>query len=53
MPKKIIIDTDPGTDDAIAIMTAAFSPELELVGITTVNGNMAVDFCTENALPDH
>jgi inosine-uridine nucleoside N-ribohydrolase len=50
MPKKIIIDTDPGTDDAVAMMVAALSPELELVGVTTVNGNMAVDFCTENAL---
>jgi inosine-uridine nucleoside N-ribohydrolase len=50
MPQKIIIDTDPGTDDAVALMTAALSPELELLGVTTVNGNVAVDLCTENAL---
>lgn len=50
MPQKIIIDTDPGTDDAVALMAAALSPELELLGVTTVNGNVAVDLCTENAL---
>jgi inosine-uridine nucleoside N-ribohydrolase len=50
MSQKIIIDTDPGTDDAVALMTAVLSPELELIGVTTVNGNVAVDLCTENAL---
>ena len=50
MPQKIIIDTDPGPDDAVALMTAALSPELDLLGVTTVNGNVAVDLCTENAL---
>ncbi len=50
MAQKIIIDTDPGTDDAVALMAAVQSPELELLGVTTVNGNVAVDLCTENAL---
>jgi inosine-uridine nucleoside N-ribohydrolase len=47
---KLILDVDTGTDDAVAIMTAALHPELELVGITTVNGNVPVAYCTENTL---
>ena len=39
-PRKIIIDTDPGQDDAIALLLAAASPELELLGVTTVAGNV-------------
>ena len=35
MPRKIIIDTDPGVDDAMAIFFALCSPELEVVGLTT------------------
>ena len=46
MPQKIILDVDTGTDDAVALMIAALSPELELVGATTVNGNTAVENCT-------
>jgi purine nucleosidase len=39
-PRKIIIDTDPGQDDAAAIMLAFASPELEVLGITAVAGNV-------------
>lgn len=48
--KKVILDVDTGTDDAIAIMLALSSPELEVVGICSVNGNRAIDFTTENTL---
>jgi inosine-uridine nucleoside N-ribohydrolase len=50
MPQKIILDVDTGTDDAIALMAAALSPDIELVGATTVNGNCPVHVCTENTL---
>jgi pyrimidine-specific ribonucleoside hydrolase len=46
----IILDCDPGHDDAIAILLALASPELELVAITTVSGNQTVDKTTANAL---
>ena len=48
--KKLILDVDPGRDDAVAIMLAVLHPELDLIGITTVNGNRPVWECTENAL---
>jgi inosine-uridine nucleoside N-ribohydrolase len=50
MPTKVILDVDTGTDDAVALMVAALSPAIELVGATTVNGNTAVHNCTENTL---
>ncbi|MCB0994607.1 MAG: nucleoside hydrolase, partial [Acidimicrobiales bacterium] len=50
MARSIIIDTDPGIDDAMAIFYALESPELDVVGLTTVFGNAAVDTCTTNAL---
>jgi len=50
MPSKVILDVDTGTDDAVALMIAALSPDLELVGATTVNGNTNVDNTTENTL---
>ncbi|EAR51924.1 inosine-uridine preferring nucleoside hydrolase [Oceanicola granulosus HTCC2516] len=50
MPRKLILDVDTGTDDAVAIMLAALHPELELVGVTTVNGNVPVEHCTDNSL---
>ena len=50
MPRKLILDVDTGTDDAVAIMMAALHPALELVGVTTVNGNVSVDHCTDNSL---
>lgn len=46
----MILDVDTGTDDAVALMTAALSPDLELVGATTVNGNTGVEYTTENTL---
>src|SRR4029453_17742156 len=50
VPTKVILDVDTGTDDAVALMTAALSPDLELVGATTVNGNTTIDYTTENTL---
>ena len=50
MPTKVILDVDTGTDDAVALMVAALSPDLELIGATTVNGNTTLDFTTENTL---
>ncbi len=47
---KILIDTDPGIDDAMAIFYALASPELEVVGLTTVFGNAHTSVCTTNAL---
>ncbi len=49
-PTPIILDCDPGHDDAIAILLALASPELELVGVTTVSGNQTLDKTTANAL---
>ncbi|MGL4767007.1 MAG: nucleoside hydrolase [Formosimonas sp.] len=46
---KMIIDTDPGVDDALAIAFAAQHPEIELVGLTTVYGNVSVEQATKNA----
>ena len=40
--RKIIIDCDPGHDDAVAIMLAARNPKIELLGITTVRGNSMI-----------
>ncbi len=48
--KKIIIDTDPGTDDALAIMLALNSPELDVRAITVVPGNTTAAMGLENAL---
>jgi uridine nucleosidase len=50
MPHKIIIDTDPGIDDAMAIFLALCSPELEVIGLTTIFGNHKTDLTTVNAL---
>jgi inosine-uridine nucleoside N-ribohydrolase len=50
VPTKVILDVDTGTDDAVALMVAALSPDIELIGATTVNGNTAVHNCTENTL---
>jgi inosine-uridine nucleoside N-ribohydrolase len=47
---KILIDCDPGHDDAIAILLALASPEVELIGVTTVAGNQTLDKTTRNAL---
>jgi inosine-uridine nucleoside N-ribohydrolase len=48
--RKIIIDTDPGVDDAMAIFYALLSPEIELMALTTVFGNHETAVCTRNAL---
>lgn len=48
--RKVIIDCDPGIDDALAIMLACRSPELEILGITIVSGNINGYQCAENAL---
>jgi purine nucleosidase len=48
--RRIIIDTDPGQDDAVAILLALASPELEVVGITAVAGNVPLSFTEKNAL---
>jgi inosine-uridine nucleoside N-ribohydrolase len=50
MPTKIIIDTDPGVDDAMAILFALKSPELDVLGLTTIFGNVYTDLATQNAL---
>lgn len=47
--RKIIIDTDPGQDDAVAILLALASPELEVLGITAVAGNVPLELTEKNA----
>lgn len=47
-PRRVIIDTDPGVDDALAILLALRSPELHVVAITTVCGNVPVEQATSN-----
>ena len=48
-PRKIIIDTDPGQDDAVAILLALASPELEVLAITAVAGNVPLALTARNA----
>ena len=49
-PKKIIIDTDPGQDDAVAILLALASPDdIDVLGITCVAGNVPLDLTSKNA----
>lgn len=50
MPKHIIIDTDPGIDDSLAILLALASPELVIDGIVSVHGNVSTEQTTKNAL---
>src|SRR3974377_27964 len=49
-PRKVIIDTDPGTDDAMAILLALNSPELDVKALTVVPGNVTAKQGLENAL---
>lgn len=49
-PEKLIIDTDPGIDDTMAILMAFQSPELEVLGLTTIFGNVSTEDATRNAL---
>ncbi len=48
--EKVIIDTDPGVDDALAVVFAFASPQLDVVGLTTIFGNVATPLATANAL---
>jgi inosine-uridine nucleoside N-ribohydrolase len=50
MSVPIVLDCDPGHDDALALMLAIASPEVELVGVTTVAGNQTIEKTTANAL---
>jgi len=50
MPKRILIDTDPGIDDALAILLALASPELTLEGLSIVHGNCSAEQATTNGL---
>jgi inosine-uridine nucleoside N-ribohydrolase len=50
MATPIVLDTDPGHDDAIALLLALASPEVQLLGVTTVAGNQTLDKTTTNAL---
>ena len=50
MPTKIILDCDPGHDDAIALLLAHGNPEIDLVAVTTVMGNQTLEKVTRNAL---
>ena len=49
-PKSIIIDTDAGGDDAAAIIMAALQPEIDLLGITVVSGNVPLEQGAKNGL---
>ena len=50
MPKRIIFDTDPGIDDACAILLALASPEVSVEGLSVVHGNCSLEQATTNAL---
>ena len=50
MPRRIILDCDPGHDDAIALLLAHGNPEIELAAVTTVAGNADIENVTRNAL---
>jgi pyrimidine-specific ribonucleoside hydrolase len=47
---RVLVDCDPGLDDALALLLVLASPELELAGVTTVAGNQTIEKTTENAL---
>ncbi len=48
--KRIVIDTDPGTDDALALIMAVKAPDVDIQGLTTVGGNASLKHTTYNAL---
>lgn len=50
MAEKVIFDTDPGIDDALALLLLAASPEVELIAITVTHGNTSQEKCLRNAL---
>ena len=47
---KVIFDTDPGVDDAMALLFLHRHPDIDLIGVTTVFGNAPIDITTRNAL---
>ncbi len=49
-PTPIVLDCDPGHDDALAMILAAYNPHINLLAITTVSGNGIIAKVTENAL---
>src|SRR5437763_9198594 len=49
-PTPILLDCDPGHDDAVALLLALGSPEVQLLGVTTVAGNQTLDKTTANAI---
>ena len=51
MSVPIILDCDPGHDDAIALLLALASPELEVLGVTTVHGNQTLEKTTAERAP--
>ncbi len=48
MAKKILLDVDPGIDDAVALCLALFDPEIDVVAVTAVAGNVSADQATRN-----
>ena len=50
IPTPVLLDCDPGHDDAVAILLALASPEIELIGVTTVCGNQTLEKTTANAI---
>lgn len=50
MPRRVILDVDTGNDDAVALTMAALHPDIELVGCTTVVGNLTLNQATDNTL---
>ncbi len=50
MSRPLVIDTDPGVDDALAILLALASPELDVRAVTTIFGNASTELTTRNAL---
>ena len=50
MPRKVIIDCDPGIDDAVALIMALFDPRLEVVAVTSCSGSVESERTTQNIL---
>lgn len=48
--RRLIIDCDTGSDDAVALMTAVLSDQFDILAITTTHGNLPVKYTTENTL---
>ena len=50
MVRKVLMDADPGNDDALALMMLAAQPDIDLVALATVAGNVPADVTARNAL---